>query len=86
VPDHAAGRLGREHRHRIGIDQLGRTQVPGAGGAAGLLVAHEVKDDLAVLEQAELAGGGGAVEHRDQAALHVRGATPDDLPVATLRL
>jgi hypothetical protein len=48
--------------------------------------ARRVKDDLAVGEQAELAGRGGAVEHRVQAALHVRGTSPDDLPVAAFRL
>src|SRR5918999_1304371 len=30
--------------------------------------------------------GGGALEHGDQAALHVRGPAPDDLPVASMRL
>ena len=46
VPDHAAGGLGGEHGDRFGVDQPGLAQVPGAGGAAGLLVADEVEDDL----------------------------------------
>src|SRR5918996_1790466 len=86
VPDPPAGRLGGEHRDRPRIDQVSLAQVPGTGRAAGLLVADEVKNDLASVEQAKLSGGGGAVEHRDQAALHVRGPAPDDLPVAALRL
>jgi hypothetical protein len=86
VPDHAAGRLGGEHRDGVGIDEIGPTQMAGPGGAAGLLVADEVKDDPAIAEQAELARGGRAVEHRDQPALHVRTAAPDDPPVAALRL
>jgi hypothetical protein len=48
--------LGGEHRDRVGVDQVGRTQMPGAGGAAGLLVADEVQDDLAIVEQAQFAG------------------------------
>ena len=84
VPDHAAGGLGGEHRDRAGVDQPGLAQVPGAGGAAGLLVADEVEDDPAAVEQAERLGGGGAVEHGDQAALHVRAAAADDPPVAAL--
>jgi hypothetical protein len=86
VPDHATSWLCGEHRHRIASDHVGCAQVPRAGGAAGLLVADEVEDNPASVEQAELAGGGGAVEHRDQAALHVRGAASDDPPVVPFRL
>ena len=43
VPDDAAGRLGRQHRDRGRVDQPGVAQVPGAGDAAGLLVADEVE-------------------------------------------
>ena len=86
VPDHAAGRLGGQHRERAGVDQARLAQVAGAGGAARLLVADEVQDDPAAVEQAELARGGGAVEHRDEAALHVGRPAPDDPPVAPLRL
>ena len=85
VPDHAAGRLGGDHRQRVGVDQPGLAQVPRAGHAAGLLVADEVQHDPAVAEQPELARRGGAVEHADQAALHVGGAAPGDPAVAPLR-
>ena len=86
VPDHAAGRLGGEHGERGGVDQLGGAEVSGAGGAAGLLVADEMEDDPAIAEQAELTGGGGAVQHRHEPALHVGAATPGDAAVAALRL
>ena len=86
VPDHAAGRLGDEHGGGAGVDQPRLAQVPRAGGATGLLVADEVEDDPAPVEQAELARGRRAVEHRDQAALHVRRAAPDDPAVAALGL
>ena len=82
VPDHAAGRLGGQHRDGLGIDQAGVAQVSRAGGAAGLLVAHEVKDDPPPVEQAQRTRRRRPVEHRDEAALHVRGPTPDHLPVA----
>ena len=49
-----------------------------AGDAAGLLVADEVQDDSAVAEQCELARRQGAVEHADEAALHVGRAAPAD--------
>ena len=68
------------------VDQPRGAEVPGPGRAAGLLVADAVEDDPAIAEQAELAGGDGAVEHRDQAALHVRGPAAADPSVAALRL
>ena len=82
VPDHAAGRLGGQHRDGLGIDQAGVAQVSRAGGAAGLLVAHEVEDDPPPVEQAQRTRRRRPVEHRDEAALHVRGPAPDHLPVA----
>ena len=85
VPDHAAGRLGREHGDRAGVDQPRVAQVAGAGRAAGLLVAHEVQDDAGVAEQAELARRERAVEHADEPALHVGGAAPDDPPAVPQR-
>ena len=64
----------------------GRAEVPRADGAPGLLVADEVKDDPAAVEQAVLGGGRGAVEHAHQPALHVRRPAPDDPAVAALGL
>ena len=85
VPDDATGRLGGQHRDRIRVDHAGLAQVPGAGDAAGLLVADEVQDDPPVAEQAELACRSGAVEHAHEPALHVRAAAPGDPPVRPQR-
>jgi len=84
-PDHAARGLGGEHGQRVGVDQAGVAQMAGARSAAGFLVADEVEDDAAAVEEAELACGPGAVEHAHQPALHVGGAAPEQPAVAPLR-
>ena len=85
MPHHPAGRLRGHHRQRTGVDQPGLAQVPRPDRAAGLLVADAVDHDPAGGEQPELACGRGAVDHADQAALHVGGAAADDPAVAPAR-
>jgi hypothetical protein len=86
VPDDASGRLGSDHRDRIGIDQDSLAQMPRAGDASRLLVADEVEHDAGIAQQPELARSRRAVEHAHEAALHVGRAAPDDPAVTALRL
>src|SRR4029079_2557643 len=78
APDDRRRGLGRHHRERSGIDELVVAEMPGAGVAARLLVADEVQHDAAVLEQPQLTGGDGAIEHAHEPALHVGAAAAGD--------
>ncbi len=85
VPDDLAALLGGHHRQSGRVDEVVVAQVARTDRAASLLVTDQVDDDATVAEQAELVGCRRAVEHADDAALHVGGAAADDRAVPALR-